>query len=222
MIGVKEIISTYMMKKIEKHAIEKLGIPENILMENAGFAAFNILEKFPYKYYTIVCAPGNNGGDGLVLARHLFANGKFVYLNIVGDMQKQTENFKNNFEILKKMGLAHRIIKNEEVDLQILKGQIERSDVVVDAIFGIGLNKDVEGLFSKTIDTINELSKYTVSLDIPSGLEADNGMVLGNCIKANKTITFYKAKNALVNEKQYSGDIEVVNIGIPYDIFLED
>ena len=102
-----------------------------------------------------------------------------------------------------------------------MKNQIERSDAVVDAIFGIGLTREVTGIFSQTIDTINQFSKYTISLDIPSGLEADNGTVLGNCVKANQTISFYKAKNALVNERYYCGEVDVVSIGIPYELNIE-
>jgi len=221
MIGVSDIISSNLMKKTDAFATDKLGIPSIILMENAGLNSYNILKNKPYNTYTIVCGVGNNGGDGLVLAKHLFVAKKIIYLNIIGDIDKQSNNFRENLNILKKMGLNYRLIENSEIDLEILKNQIERSDAVVDAIFGIGLAREVSGLFAQTIDTINQYSKYTVSLDIPSGLEADNGTVLGTCIKANKTITFYKVKNALVNEPKYCGEIEIVSIGIPYDLNIE-
>ena len=146
---------------------------------------------------------------------------KIIYLNIIGDLDKQTENFKENLSIIKNIGINYRHIKNSELDIEILKNQIERSDSVVDAIFGIGLTREVTGIFSQTIDTINQFSKYTISLDIPSGLEADNGSVLGNCVKANQTISFYKAKNALVNERYYCGEVDVVSIGIPYELNIE-
>lgn len=214
------IISSRHMKKIDSYATENLGIPSIILMENAGVGSYYLLKDEPYKSYVIVCSTGNNGGDGLVLARQLFVAGKFVYLNIVGDMDRQTDEFKTNLEIIKKIGLSYRLIKNKEVDLEILKAQIQRSDAVIDAILGIGLTRDVEGIFADTINTINEYSKYTVSLDIPSGLECDNGIVMGTCIKANRTITFYKTKNALVNESQYSGKVDVVPISIPYDLTI--
>ena len=221
MIGVTDIISSKLMKKVDNYATEKLGIPSIILMENAGLGCYYILKDKPYKTYTIVCGVGNNGGDGLVLARHLYTNGKMVYLNVIGDLDKQTENFKANLDIIKKIGLNHRVIKNSEVDLEILKSQIQRSDVVVDAIFGIGLTRDVEGIFAQTIDAINEHSNYTISIDVPSGLEVDNALVLGTCIKAKRTITFYKAKNALVDDYYHCGDINIINIGIPYNLFIE-
>ncbi len=221
MIGVTDIISSNLMKKTDAYATNKLGIPSIILMENAGLNSFNVLKSKPYKTYTIICGVGNNGGDGLVLAKHLFVDRKMIYLNIIGDLNSQTDNFRENLNILKNMGLNYRLIKNSEIDLEILKNQIERSDAVVDAIFGIGISRQVSGLFAQTIDTINQCSKYTISLDIPSGLEADNGTVLGTCIKANKTITFYKAKNALVNETKYCGEVEVVSIGIPYDLNVD-
>lgn len=221
MIGVTDIISSNIMKKTDKYATEKLGIPSIILMENAGLGSYYVLKDELHKVYTVVCGVGNNGGDGLVLARHLFANGKLVYLDVVGDLEKKTDSFNANLEIIKKMGIKYRHIKNKEVDIEILKSQIERSDVVIDAIFGIGLTRDVEGIFAETINTINEYSKYTVSLDVPSGLEADNGIVLGTCIRAKKTITYYKSKNALVDSYDYAGDVVVVNIGIPYDIFVK-
>ena len=221
MIGVTDIISSSLMKKTDAYATSKLGIPSIILMENAGLNSFNILKNKPFKTYTIVCGVGNNGGDGLVLAKHLFITKKIIYLNIIGDLDKQTENFKENLSIIKNIGINYRHIKNSELDIEILKNQIERSDAVVDAIFGIGLTREVTGIFSQTIDTINQFSKYTISLDIPSGLEADNGTVLGNCVKANQTISFYKAKNALVNERYYCGAVDVVSIGIPYELNIE-
>ena len=221
MIGVTDIISSSLMKKTDAYATSKLGIPSIILMENAGLNSFNILKNKPFKTYTIVCGVGNNGGDGLVLAKHLFIAKKIIYLNIIGDLDKQTENFKENLSIIKNIGINYRHIKNSELDIEILKNQTERSDAVVDAIFGIGLTREVTGIFSQTIDTINQFSKYTISLDIPSGLEADNGTVLGNCVKANQTISFYKAKNALVNERYYCGEVDVVSIGIPYELNIE-
>lgn len=211
------IISCNNMKKVDNYATEKLKIPSLILMENAGLGSYYLLKDEEEKSYTIVCSVGNNGGDGLVLARHLFINGKFVYLNIVGDLEKQTENFRANLEIIKNIGLAYRIIKNE-VGVEILKNQILRSDAVIDAIFGIGLTRDVSGIFADVIDIINENSKKTISLDIPSGLECDNGIVMGRCIKAHRTITFYKNKNALINEPQYCGKVDVISISIPYNL----
>lgn len=221
MIGVSDIISGKLMKKVDDYAIEKLSIPSIILMENAGLGCYYLLREQPYKSYTIVCGVGNNGGDGLVLARHLYANGKMVYLNIIGDLDKQTDNFKLNLDIIKKIGLNYRVIGNSEVDLEILKSQIQRSEVVIDAIFGIGLTRDVTGIFAQTIDTINEYSSYTISIDVPSGLEVDNAIVLGTAIKAKRTITFYKAKNALVDDYIHCGDIDVINIGIPYNLLIE-
>lgn len=211
------IISSKHMKEVDNYATQTLGIPSLILMENAGLGSYYMIKDDEDKSYTVVCSTGNNGGDGLVLARHLFVNKKFVYLNIIGDLEKQTDNFKTNLEIIKKIGLAYRHIKNE-VGLEILKNQIMRSDVVIDAILGIGLTRNVEGLYANAIDIINENSKKTISLDIPSGLEPDNGLVMGTCIKADRTITFYKTKNALVNEPQYAGKVDVIPISIPYDL----
>ena len=151
------------MKKIDAYATENLGIPSIILMENAGAGSYYLLKDEPYKSYVIVCSTGNNGGDGLVLARQLFVAGKFVYLNIVGDMDRQTDEFKTNLEIIKKIGLSYRLIKNKEVDLEILKAQIQRSDAVIDAIFGIGLTRNICRYYkhNKRIFQIYSVLRYT-------------------------------------------------------------
>lgn len=201
------------MKKIDSYTINELKIPGIVLMERASLKAFKHLHAKKYHKFTIICGVGNNGGDGFALARHLLLNKKDVSLFIVGNLDKLTNDAKTNLTILEKLGVKHIDIKGK-IDLLALKKSILDSDVVVDSIFGIGLSRNIEGIYLKVIDEINDFSKYVVAIDVPSGLNADTSEVFNTCVKANKTITFHRAKKGLLYS-EYVGELIVEDIGIP-------
>lgn len=207
-----EAVSRKEAQDSDKRAIEVFGIPGILLMENAALAV--VREIRDYAVFAIVCAPGNNGGDGLAIARHLCIIGKDVRVYIVGDPRKGSDDFKTNLKIMSHLApeVLNTINDNNFEDfVSALKG----CETCIDAIFGTGLNRPVEGLFKKVIDAINEFAVHTVSVDIPSGLDCDTGEELGVAVKAEKTVTFHRMKKGLDISPQFGGDVIVSYIGIP-------
>lgn len=208
------IISCAEMKAMDHYAINNIGIPSIVLMENAALRVIESIDLDTTHSFTIVCGIGNNGGDGLAVARHLILNKKAVDLFIVGNLDKGTKDFNINLNILRNMDTNYINITSDQ-DLDILKSSIYNSDLIIDSIFGIGLTRDVEGLFFKTIDIINQYSKDILSVDIPSGLDGDTGKVLKIAIRPSRTVTFHLIKKGLMENKKYASNIIVGDIGIP-------
>lgn len=213
--------TSYMSKFVDADCVESLGIPFIVLMENAVLAAIKHMDYDIYENYTVICGMGNNGGDGLGIARHLYTMGKKVKIFIVGDIDKLSECFKINYNIVVNMKMDISII-NDTKDLHILNAAIKESNVTIDAIFGTGLKREVSGIFKKVINIINNNSTNTYSIDVPSGLDSDSGKILGTCVKAYKTISFEFYKRGFLNydSKEFIGDIAIEHIGIP-DFIIE-
>lgn len=210
------IISGTQMQAIDRYAIEKIGIPSIVLMENAAIKVVDAIDLEHTESYTIICATGNNGGDGLAIARHLFLNNKKVDLFIIGEPDKGTDDFKINLNILKNIDLAFTIIDNDAMkERNLLEKSLKENDLTIDALFDIGLNREVSGLYSQIIKKINQHARKVLAVDIPSGLDADSGKVLGISVKANQTISFHQIKKGLTRNKLYSGELLVADIGIP-------
>lgn len=207
-------ISCEEMKAMDSYAIEKMGIPSIVLMENAGLKVIKNIPMENTNSFTIICGIGNNGGDGLAIGRHLILQGKKVDLFILGNLDKGTKDFNINLNILENMKVEFTII-NEEKELDCLKNSLNNNDLTIDAIFGIGLTRKVEGIFKEVISLINDHSKYVLSVDIPSGLDGDTGEVLGIAIKADQTISFHLPKKGLIHNREYTGNLIVESIGIP-------
>ncbi len=210
-------ISCAEMKAIDNYAIDEVGIPSIVLMENA---ALKVIENIPLNNtdsYTIVCVPGNNGGDGLAIARHLLLKDKRVNLFVIGAIDMATEDFRINLNILEnmKVNFTH-IIDTKGLD-KLDKATI-KNKLTIDAIFGIGLSKTIEGLFYKTVNLMNTNSKKILAVDLPSGLDGDTGKVLGIAVKANQTICFHEMKKGLTKNIGYSGEIIVEDIDIPKSV----
>jgi len=206
-----------MSKDIDMACVNEIGIPLILLMENAALKVVKHLETDKYTNYTILCGPGNNGGDGLAIARHLCVLGKKVDVFVVfNELRNGSECFNINYDILRNMGVPINELKSEN-DLEKFKTSVVTAEVIVDALLGTGLNKEVEGIFKEVISIVNELSSYTVSVDIPSGMNGDTGKILGGCIKADKTVSFelYKRGFLRYGSEEYAGKIVVESIGIP-------
>ncbi len=207
-----------MMKELDRKAIDVLKIPSIVLMENAALKVLKHLD-MSQSYFVIVCGKGNNGGDGLALARHLKVAGKEVDLYYVADDETGTPDTMVNLAICRNMKI-NIVLVHEEADLWDLREAINDADVVVDALFGIGLSRPVRGIHAEVIDIINEMSRYTLSIDIPSGINADTGEVMGTAIDANMTVSFSCYKKGFLNysSTENCGDIIVENIGIPESV----
>ncbi len=208
------------MKNIDNCAQQEFAIPGLILMENAGLRAADIiLKKIPAnckKTVLVCCGPGNNGGDGFVVARHLLNNNVRVKILLLINRDKIRGDACTNFNILLRM-------KADIIDITspdyLKKAQLATSQTVliVDAIFGIGLNKKVKGVFKEVITIINKSKTQVMALDIPSGLCATTGKVLGVCVTAQSTVTFGVAKAGFFLEsgKRKSGKLIIANISFP-------
>jgi len=209
-----KVISCQEMKEIDSHAIKKIGIPGIVLMENAALKVINNID-LNLNRYAVVCGKGNNGGDGLAVARHLIVNNKRVKVYIAGNVGSGTDDFNINLNILKNLKADITYIKGEK-ELTALKEDLQNSDLVLDALFGIGLKRNIEGIYFDIIKIMNDSSKQIIAIDIPSGINGDTGEVMGIAVKAVKTITFHAVKKGLMNCEDYAGKIILEDIGIPH------
>jgi NAD(P)H-hydrate epimerase len=206
-------------KQFHEWATEVLGIPSIILMENAGRAVADEIyknyfaEKKGFNSVTFFCGIGNNGGDGLVAARHLFIRGVDVKVYIIGGVSGFSIDTELNFRILRKLGINAFPLLSEK---DLSKAKILEHSLLVDAIFGTGVDRDIIGFERKVIDKINKAKKEVVSIDVPSGLNIDEGTDWGVCIKANRTITMIAPKKAFEMEEvqEFIGELDVVDIGV--------
>lgn len=204
-----QVVSKQIMQSLDKHMIEKMKIPSIVLMENAAFGITSaVCKKFDVTaHIVVVCGTGNNGGDGFACARQLIAKGYEVRVCLVGSMQSLKGDAKTNAS-----SVADYIVEITDTD-QI---QICNSDVVIDAIFGIGLSRDVTGLYADVIDQINNSGAYIIACDIASGIDADSGKVLSTAVNADETITFACAKSGhfIYPGRKHTGALSVKEIGI--------
>lgn len=204
------------MRQIDAITIEKFNIPGIVLMENAANSCTREISTFDR--YVVVVGKGNNGGDGLAIARQLINLGKNVevYLVFADDFSGDA---KINRDILKSMNIEPKSCD----DLDSFSVSIKTADCIVDAIFGTGIKGEVTGQAKNVIEIINEYSKYTLSVDVPSGINSDNGEVSEVTVKADKTVTFaaYKKGMLLYPAADYTGEVVVSNIQIPEMAFDE-
>ncbi len=203
-------------------AINELGIPGIVLMENAGrgCAQFIIeaLSKTKKPVVCIFCGTGNNGGDGFVIARHLLNAGFAVTVVVCGNIDKIKGDAKINFDILAHLGFKIEPLDMEdaetiETSVTNLAGE---ANMIIDAIFGTGLTGIVRDEYKRLIESINGLGCPILAVDIPSGLDCDTGLPFGASIKANCTVTFVAVKKGFIfeNTRAYTGDIFVASIGV--------
>lgn len=218
-----KLVTSQQMKAIDQRAIVEWQIPEIVLMENAGRAVVDRLEKkfanLANMTVTIVAGSGNNGGDGLVTARHLYNLGTTVKVFLLAE-RPFSESTQSNLTILQKLPVRIYSIENAN-SIHLFKATLNYTDIVIDAILGTGINRAVSPLIEEVMAIINKRSCYKVAIDLPSGLNADNGMVWGSAIKADLTVALAAIKRGeLLNEGQaLCGELICVDIGIPKDIF---
>ncbi|MBI1852670.1 MAG: NAD(P)H-hydrate epimerase [Planctomycetes bacterium] len=205
------------MVEIDRRATVEFAMPSLLLMENAGLRASDIIRaefgKTRFADIVILCGKGNNGGDGFVAARHLLNAGAPVrVLSCVSEPRIfEPGDAGTNATILARMGHSPCVIDDPD-SLEFTEGTL-----VVDAIFGTGLRGEVRGLERQVIERIERSSATVVSIDIPSGLDADLGVPLGVAVTADVTVTLALPKRGFFvgDGAIYAGRIEVVDIGIP-------
>ena len=211
---MKYLVNSSEMQQYDKNTSEVLKVPSMVLMEQAALGACEEIEKMVNKTGRILlaCGIGNNGGDGLALARILFLKGYSVDVLLVGDEFKATEQNTRQQEILSSYGVSILRKLPKHISYQ----------VIVDAIFGVGLAREVDGEYKTIIESLNNMSGMKVALDIPSGVSADNGHIMGIAFYANKTITFAfdKVGLHLWPGSEYTGEVVVKEIGITEHSFM--
>ncbi len=199
---------------LDSYAINILGIPSVVLMENAAISFLKHLDNNTDNYL-ILCGKGNNGGDGYVIARHLFTMGKRVSI-FAASTKNMSEDCKINYNICRNIGIS--ICEGVEN----LEKMLKTCEIIIDSIFGTGLNSDIYGIYYDIIERVNSSFKRVYSVDIPSGINGNNGEVMGIAIKAYKTVSFMTYKKGFLNHdsSEYFGEIAVENIGISSNCFL--
>ena len=204
------------IRRIDRLAIDELNLPGVVLMENAGrgaaACALEILGESAGPA-AIVCGSGNNGGDGYVVARHLHNHRVEVVVHLLSDREKVRGDARTNLTIIEHMGLDIRRTPPDELDLS-------GAELVVDAIFGTGLSGAVRPPYDAAIRVINDAPAPVLAIDIPSGLDANTGEVLGVCVRADRTATFALPKVGFTRGSgpDMIGELTVVDIGMPREV----
>jgi NAD(P)H-hydrate epimerase len=207
------------MRSVDAYAIETLGIPGLILMENAGRnTADVIVERLGGavgKRVAIVAGGGNNGGDGFVIARHLANRGAAVTTFVIAPDEKITGDARTNLDAIE--ALEHDVHRVGEHELPKLARLLDGADLVVDAVGGTGIRGELQGPLATAVDQINAAAAPVAAVDIPTGLDCDTGSAEGGCVKADFTVTMAARKTGFEADgiEEFTGDVVVVDIGIP-------
>lgn len=222
----RQIVSTQTMRQLDKLTLEKESITSYNLMKRAGDNIFNALLSRTLVSSSdkvlILSGMGNNGGDGLVVAKLLKAANIPIECCLVGDLDKQSSQNKQAHHDLAELTNNITVIKNGK-NLDVLRDKIDYSTVIIDCLFGIGLNSKVRGIYQEVIKIANQGNGKLISIDLPSGLNADNGVCMGDCITADYTFAIQNLKQGhfLNDGPDYCGIVHVLDIGILQQIFPE-
>ena len=213
-----KVVTAKEMRQIDQQTIQGIGIPSIVLMENAGNAVVTAIRKHfsECRRIVVVVGKGNNGGDGLVVARQLSLAGHSVQVILVSAPHEFTGDALSNLQVARNLKLPIIHVLSES-DLDKLEHQISRCDLIVDAIFGTGLRGAVRGFVASVIACVNASGCPIVAVDLPSGLQTDSGAINGVCIKAAYTITIGLPKRGLLiyPGADMAGQLEVADIGFP-------
>ena len=206
-------ITVKQMMQIEENG-DQMGFPRRIMMENAGAVTARFLLKkydnLSEKKTSVFAGLGNNGGDALVVARHLAGFGCKPDVILLGSPDKiKTGETMSNWKILERMDSVNLIITSDPKQITI------DADIIVDGILGTGISGSIREPYASAIDVINKSSAFKLAVDIPSGLDPDTGKVADKCVKADVTITYHKMKIGMPRRLDMCGTIIVEKIGIP-------
>ena len=203
------ILTGKQMKDVDKYTIDNIGVPGIVLMERAALSVASLIMKNESnnRSVLVVCGTGNNGADGLAVCRMLHLSGYNTCICVLGDINNATDDFKTQHRIIENLGIKQ-------------VAEIVNSDIIVDAVFGVGLSRIISGEYKNVIDKINNTKAKKYAVDIPSGIDADTGKILGVAVKADYTITFgyHKVGTVLYPGADYCGQITVADIGFVKNI----
>jgi NAD(P)H-hydrate epimerase len=206
---------------IDDWAVETLDLATPVLMETAAISAAELAERlFPAaRRFALICGTGNNGGDGLALARHLLTRGHAVEVFVCGGAEKLGTEAQRQRQTLRALAVeCHEVLA--EHDIAATTARIATCDLVVDALFGTGLSRPIEGWRAGLVEAVDLLAIPKLALDLPSGLFADGDELPTTCLRADATVTFFGVKRALVWEPAATaaGDVYVAELGVPAEL----
>jgi len=219
-------------RAVDRYAIDELGIPGVVLMENAGRNAADLIERWLRARrkgesrrgrVAVICGKGNNGGDGFVIARHLVHRGYTVSVDLFGDASSLAGDAAVNHAIVAQMGISIRPLDGGRA-LATAARRWRRCDLLVDALLGTGFAGEVREPLAGVVRRINAMDgPLVVAVDVPSGLDADTGKPGGVAVRADRTVTFLAAKVGYRKKaaKPYVGRVAVVDIGAPTRLILD-
>ncbi len=216
------VMSRDEVRRVDAWAIDEIGVPGVVLMENAGRSCAELarekLAGVDNPQVCIFCGTGNNGGDGYVIARHLLNATVAVRVALCGPREKVRGDARINLDILERLGHAVELLNPEADDIparvQAFAGE---ADIIVDALFGTGLRGELKRDYQVLIDAINDLGRPVLAVDIPSGLDCDAGEPLGAAVRAAWTVTFVAVKKgflASAKAGRFVGELYIVSIGV--------
>ncbi|MDQ6799340.1 MAG: NAD(P)H-hydrate dehydratase [Acidobacteriota bacterium] len=219
-----KILTAEQMRNVDRRATDRFAIPSLVLMENAAMAVVDAI----FEHYancervSIFCGTGSNGGDGLAVARHLENRGVVPAVFIVGDRRKYNRDAETNLTICERLALP----MYEITDVDSLNAALvyaSDADVIVDALFGTGLNRAPDGINAEVIHSMNELALPIVAVDVPSGANASSAVPFDPCVQATVTVTFAAPKICHIFEPAaiLCGEVIVADISIP-DAAIQD
>ncbi|HAV40792.1 MAG TPA: bifunctional ADP-dependent NAD(P)H-hydrate dehydratase/NAD(P)H-hydrate epimerase [Acidobacteria bacterium] len=219
-----KILTASQMREIDRQAIENLGIPGLVLMENAGREVASLLSNElkigPGCPVLVIAGKGNNGGDGLVAARHLFNYGVDCEVLLVSREEEVKGDALVNLQIAKKTGIKIKAVPTPAL-WRRYRPLLKEAPVVIDALFGTGLSSPLSGLYAQVINDLNNSGDLIVAVDIPSGLSADSFELIGPAVKADFTVTMAAPKIAHIfpPAEDYTGELYVADISVPPFLF---
>src|SRR6266540_5681716 len=217
------VLNSAQMRDADRRTIEEIGIPSLVLMENAGRQAVAAMEAMYSdlleRQVAVLCGRGNNGGDGFVIARTLVQRGADVSVFLLGRVADVRGDARINLEILGRLGVTVVEVADSQA-WELHFSEVSDCTLIVDAIFGTGLNAPVSGLIESVIADVNASAIPVVAIDLPSGLSADSADPIGPVLDAGLTVTLAAPKLPLVLPpgETHAGDIVIADIGIPGEI----
>ena len=217
------ILTAKQMREADRRTIEEVGVPSLLLMENAGLQVVAAMDarfgSLATRRVAVLCGRGNNGGDGLVVARTLRQRNIDVSVFLVGRVADLKGDARTSLESLGHLALPVVEI-TDEADWERQASAISSRDLIVDALFGTGLSSPLAGLPRRIVEDVNALLAQVVSIDLPSGLSADTAEIIGPCIRASLTVTLGAPKLplALLPGLEMAGEVVIADIGIPADV----
>jgi NAD(P)H-hydrate epimerase len=212
-------LSRAAVRELDRRAIDEYGVPGVVLMENAGRGAAELLVRLnpERRRVLILCGPGNNGGDGFVMARHLQNRGLDVDVLLFGEVERLPPDARVNAVIWQRSAALWTGEVGRPLDVELWRVISGAQGWIVDALFGTGLKRPLGPPFGEIVSAVNAGGRPVLAVDIPSGLDCDTGEPLGPTIRATHTATFVAPKLGFsaLGAKHWLGDVHVVDIGAP-------